>query len=315
MNPIMSSQGYYLVSVIIPVFNAVSYLEEAVLSATSLSNTGEVLLIDDASTDGSLDLCRKLEKTNSKIRVLLHPDGKNHGAASSRNIGIMNARFDYVSFLDSDDYYLPTRFDIEEKVFEKFPDADGVYGCTQAIFTNELVKESFLKNYETERTTLTKRLTPDELFKILLFGGAGRFHTSGITLHKTAITKAGMFNPAIRQVEDTEFWLRLSLKTRLYPGCIDEPIAIRRVHDTNSIHQLDFVDARTRDMYQILFDWVLKQPYSFEVKNSFFITLLKYGRPANYKASKLFWEQVKRSPSILFSTFFFKKVKQVYYKK
>ncbi|WP_121357019.1 glycosyltransferase family 2 protein [Flavisolibacter nicotianae] len=309
----MSNQIPFSVSVVVPIYNADKYLEEAVESVVHLSETGEVILVDDASTDNSLALCRQLEKKYSKVKVLVQPDGKNRGAAAARNIGIIEALCEFIAFLDADDLYLPNRFQAEKAIFLSNLGVDGVYGCNLAVFENDSAREKFFKRYESEKTTLQKEVAPEDLFKVLLFGGLGRFHTSAITLRKRAFGKAGLFNTNIRYVEDTELWLKLSLTTTLVAGSIDEPVAIRRVHDNNSIHQVEKVVQASRQMYQALFDWAVRQPFQFDVKNSFFICLHDFVWGKDFGVKKLFWQQTVRNPSILLSAFFYKKIHQLYF--
>jgi hypothetical protein len=214
--------------------------------------------------------------------------------------------------LDADDYYLPNRFTKEKEVFLKYPDADGVYGCNLAQFANAEARRKFFTRYSGEITTITEKLSPEQLFKPLLFGGYGRFHTSAITLHKRAFQKTGVFNTTIRYVEDTELWLKLSIKTKLYPGSIDNPVSIRRVHDTNSIHQIQKVEEYSKIMYQQLFDWAMKQKFSFQIKNDFFVAFHKFVKSDDYPVKRFFWEQISRRPSIVMSMFFIKKLHQLY---
>ena len=87
----------FLVSVIMPVFNAGKYVERAVESVIHLPNTGELILIDDCSQDNSLEICKEIESKYANIRLLKHKDGKNHGAAASRNLGISKAKYLYIS--------------------------------------------------------------------------------------------------------------------------------------------------------------------------------------------------------------------------
>jgi glycosyltransferase involved in cell wall biosynthesis len=303
----------FKVSVIIPVFNTAQYITEAVESAVYLPEAGEVILVDDGSTDGSLSLCYELEKKYSKVRVLQHPDKKNCGVGASRNLGIQSAHFDFISFLDADDYYLSNRFTKDKEIFTSSPEVDGVYGCNQAVFENEIARAKFMSLYESEQTTVVKVLPPQELFRALIFGGYGRFHTSAITLRKQAFRKAGLFNTLLRMNEDTELWLKLSLKAVLVAGRINEPVAIRRVHDRNSIHDVENVCNYRRQMYQELFDWAMCEKFRFEVKNSFFITLHRFGKEEAYNAKKLLWMQVVRKPQIIITTFFYKKIHQLYF--
>lgn len=90
------------VSVIVPVYNTLDWLERCVDSIRKQSYTNlELILVDDGSTDGSGQLCDALEKQDNRIRVYHKENG---GASSARNIGIRNAVGDYIGFVDSDDY-------------------------------------------------------------------------------------------------------------------------------------------------------------------------------------------------------------------
>jgi len=95
-----------LITVIVPVFNGIEYLDRCVDSVL-LQQTKEIelLLIDDGSTDGSLEKIRALEVAHPEIiKVFSHP---NKGVANTRNEGIERATGKYILFLDQDDYFDP----------------------------------------------------------------------------------------------------------------------------------------------------------------------------------------------------------------
>lgn len=94
------------VSVIIPVYNCIKYLDKAVRSVilqTEFSDI-ELILVDDGSTDGSEMLCDSYAKEFENISVIHQ---KNSGVSVARNNGINAARGEYVAFLDGDDEYKP----------------------------------------------------------------------------------------------------------------------------------------------------------------------------------------------------------------
>lgn len=92
-----------LVSVIIPVYNVEKYLNKCVTSVLNQSYRNiEIILVNDGSTDKSLEICKYFQSTDSRVKVV---DKKNGGLSSARNIGLKEAKGDYVLFLDSDDYY------------------------------------------------------------------------------------------------------------------------------------------------------------------------------------------------------------------
>ena len=86
-------------------------------SVLQLEDVKEILLIEDKSTDNSLEVCKKLENEFENVKLFQHPDKRNHGAGATRNLGLKMATADFVAFLDADDYYLPNRFDEEKKLF------------------------------------------------------------------------------------------------------------------------------------------------------------------------------------------------------
>ena len=96
-------------SVIVPVYNVKDYLSACLESIFEQpEGIGEVILIDDCSTDGSGQLCDVWSEKDSRIRV--HHLTQNGGLSHARNIGIELAQGDYLAFVDSDDTVLPGTF-------------------------------------------------------------------------------------------------------------------------------------------------------------------------------------------------------------
>lgn len=98
------------VTVVMPIFNAVRFLEQAVASVQGQSfHDWELVLVDDASTDGSAMLAEGLASSDPRIRLLRNE--KNLGVAETRNRGIWDARGTWVAMLDSDDYWEPSKLE------------------------------------------------------------------------------------------------------------------------------------------------------------------------------------------------------------
>ncbi|MCR9014848.1 glycosyltransferase family 2 protein [Aquiflexum gelatinilyticum] len=239
----------FKVSIIIPVFNVELFLEEAVTSAINIKEVGEVLLVEDGSSDNSLALCEKLAKEFPKVRLIVHENNVNRGVSISRNLGVANATFDYVAFLDADDWYLPQRFEIEKQVFESNPDVDGVYGGTGFFFENTGTLDPL------QLTTVNKITAPEDLIFTLLDGKGDRFTTDAITFKRSFFIGLGGFDQMLKLAEDTDLWMRASVKGKLFPGQIDSPIAIRRVHDNNSFKKIN--QETTKALYEKLFRYFL----------------------------------------------------------
>lgn len=93
------------VSIIVPAFNNEATVEKSLYSLLSQDFADmEIIVIDDGSSDGTLEACRRVSSSDGRIKVI-HTE--NRGAASARNTGLSAADGKYIMFLDGDDYYLP----------------------------------------------------------------------------------------------------------------------------------------------------------------------------------------------------------------
>lgn len=225
----------FKVSVIIPFYNAREFIARAVESALAQPETGEVLLIEDGSPDGGLEVCQSLAQKYSRVRLFQHPNGQNLGPSASRNLGILNAACPYIAFLDADDYYLPGRFQKTAEVFAASGRVDGVYEALGVTYQNDAVKELFLSSNLRELTTVTQAIDPENLFDELMTGKSGYFSFDAFTGKKEIFFRVGMFREDIRFLEDSDLLFKLCAKAKLYPGNINTPIAVRQVHENNRI--------------------------------------------------------------------------------
>lgn len=226
------------VSVIIPVFNAEPFVERAVNSALAERETAEVILVEDGSSDASLKVCQRLVEENERVRLMRHENGKNKGAAASRNHGMKCATQEYIALLDADDFFLPGRFEKAEEVFNKKTVCDGVYGAVGIEFMDSQSEAQWLASpmRNVKLTTMTSEISPDDLLRALLRGRDGRFHIDGLVFKKNLLDRSGMMNEKLASMhEDTDFIFRLVTAGSLYPGQLSSPVAVRFVHGGNRI--------------------------------------------------------------------------------
>jgi len=119
----MTPAALPLVSVIIPVFNAAPYLRESIESVLGQSYPNmEVILVDDGSTDGSLEIMRAY---GDRVQ-LIQQDRAGPGAA--RNRGVQAARSDYIAFQDADDVWMPGKLDAQVRFMLEHPEFGVVFG-------------------------------------------------------------------------------------------------------------------------------------------------------------------------------------------
>ncbi|MBA5794006.1 glycosyltransferase family 2 protein [Flavobacterium sp. xlx-214] len=91
-----------LVTIVVPVYNSESFLEECVESILNQTYENfELIIINDGSTDSSLSICKKYEQQDKRITLFNVPNG---GVSKARNLGIRNAKGEWICFIDSDDW-------------------------------------------------------------------------------------------------------------------------------------------------------------------------------------------------------------------
>ena len=135
-------------SFVVPIYNVEAYLERCIKSIISQTYDDlEIILVDDGSTDSSLEICREYEKKDSRISVYTKVNG---GLSDARNYGLAHATGEYVLFVDSDDY-------VEEKTCEMIlpyteENPDIIQG--NAIYTG--IKSGLFRNTYKEKGKIYK---------------------------------------------------------------------------------------------------------------------------------------------------------------
>ena len=138
----------YKVSVIVPVYNVEKYLSDCIYSLirqTIDHNQMEVLLINDGSTDNSLNICQKFADFYPFIKVF---SKENEGLSATRNFGIMHAKGKYMMYLDSDDMFTPETLKEVTDFFDKhYDEVDLVTFLDQPYKNGIKQKKHFRYNY------------------------------------------------------------------------------------------------------------------------------------------------------------------------
>lgn len=245
-----------MISVITPVYNAEFFLERTIQSVLIQKEVSEYLLVDDGSTDNSWKIIQSYQKIDKRIIGLRHPDGKNHGRSKTRNLAIIKASNELIAFLDADDYYLPNRFKNDLVILEN-NEVDGVYNALGVHFYDTYTGS---KEIAQVLTTFTEKIEPENLFENMSpIGKKGRFSGDALIIKREAIMDVGMFNEKLKVAEDTELWIKLSLKNyKLVPGEIVEPVAKRGIHDTNVFNKRTKYKLPQLIMYHSLVNWGYK---------------------------------------------------------
>ncbi len=171
-----------LTSVIIPCYNAARFLPEAVASVRAQGwEPLEILVVDDGSTDDSVEVARRLEG----LRLIQKPNG---GAASARNLGLREARGDWIAFLDADDLWPPDRMRALASRFEADDALDVVTGRIRYVRLDGALWLNY--RFEDRQNTVSH-----------IHLGAGLYR-------RRAFDRIGGFDEGLRIGEDQDWFLR-----------------------------------------------------------------------------------------------------------
>jgi glycosyltransferase involved in cell wall biosynthesis len=128
-----------LVSVIIPAYNASKHLGFAIESVLMQSYSDlEIIIIDDGSTDSTLDIAMQYCKLDKRFYVLQHDNGANKGVSATRNLGIKRSRGEYIALLDADDLWHKTKIEKQLRVFDENRNVQLVYSQLETLFETDL---------------------------------------------------------------------------------------------------------------------------------------------------------------------------------
>ena len=204
------------VSVVTIFLDSERFLQEAIESVLAQSSTDwELLLIDDGSTDGSTALAQTYAaQYPGRVRYFDHPGHRNVGKSTSRNLGIREARGEYVTFLDADDVLLPDKLERQTRLLAAHPEAAMVYGRTEYWFswTGELRarRRDFIPGLGSSHGA---PIEPPALVSRFLRRGGSVPCLCGVLARTAAVVEVGGFDESIQDLyEDQVLLAKLCLE-------------------------------------------------------------------------------------------------------
>lgn len=199
-----------LISVVLPVYNAEKYLQEAVTSILQQTYSHfELILINDGSTDGSEKICLSFKDE----RIVYVKNETNLGLITTLNKGITSAKGDYIARMDADDVALPDRFNRQLEMFQKHTDA-------------LIVSSDYYSLNGNKKKRIFNRNLSDEMKTTLLFATCFCHPTVMI---KNEFAKLNVWYDATsKHVEDYKLWMDLSFHGKFYS--VAEPLLLYRSH-------------------------------------------------------------------------------------
>ncbi len=248
-----------LVSVIVPVYNTQDYLKRCVESLINQTYKNiEILLIDDGSKDGSMDICKEFARNDDRVKVfyssmyLNKDENVNMGLETTRNCGLKYANGEYVMFLDSDDTFALEAIEKMVLVAKKYS-ADIVLSSFNAIVNNEImVCSANILEKKYSQKEFAKHCLSDLPLNVMTCIGSKIYNREFIEKNGLRFDKFYKYN------EDGAFMLSALLKTENI-GYVDFPFYNYFIRTSGSIqssyreNMYDFI-SRTHALLKSFFE-------------------------------------------------------------
>lgn len=245
-----------MISVVIPLYNKEAYIADTIncILEQSFKNF-EIIVIDDGSKDNGSEIVTRLSNTDKRIRLIQKENG---GVSSARNRGILEAKYDYIAFIDADDKWSSEHLMNIWNLINKYTEAD--------IFTSNFAR---VYNYGEIKNNRNVYELPEGIisnyFKYSL--KKGLINSSCVCVSKKALMNVGMFDENYSHGEDIDLWNRL---VRKYKVAYTPIVSSYYIMDTEN-NASKVKPTKTADRYIKLSDSI--NYYDFKYN---FIRLFKY---------------------------------------
>lgn len=218
------------ISVIIPTFNRENHIYKAIESILNQSyNVNEIIIIDDGSTDNTKDIVHNYIEKHSNIKYIFQ---NNSGVSKARNIGIKEAKNEWICFLDSDDMWEKEKIQEQVEFHRNNPHIYFSHTDELWIFNDKIIKQ---KKHQLKPQGFCFQ---ENLANTLI--GA-----STVMIHKKIFEDIGYFDEDLLACEDYDLWLRILQKYEL--GLVDKKLIKKIAGHEN---QLSFT-TKLMDEYRI----------------------------------------------------------------
>lgn len=187
-------------SIIIPLYNKETTICKTIESVLKQSHQQfELIIINDGSTDNSLDVIESI--VDSRIKIINKPNG---GVSSARNKGIEEANFEYIAFLDADDIWGSRYLEDMYTLIKEYPLAEVYSSNFEFVNQNKKTRPA---------TNGLSRGYLDNYFKLACKSAI--IHSSSVIIMKSAFLKVGGFHEKMKHGEDLDLWTRLGVNCKI----------------------------------------------------------------------------------------------------
>lgn len=213
-----------LVSVIMPVKNLNRYVSESIDSILSQSLRDlELLIVDDHSSDNTLEICRQFAKKDARVKIFSSPG---QGVSAARNFALREAQGDFVANADGDDISLPQRL-AKQREYLQTAEIDYLGTFVRLIDPQGL-----------HLIAVTRPTSHDAIYRELRKGDGSALLNTTVMSRRHLIEEVGAFDEQLGYLEDLDLMLRVGVKYRF--GTLPEILVLYRQHRASLNYTVDF---------------------------------------------------------------------------
>ncbi len=185
------------VSIVAATYNHEKFIVEAIESIKAQTfQDWELIIVDDCSTDGTLELAERLSET--KIKVL--SNSSNFGLGYTANTGFAAAQGSYLAWIATDDVFEPEYLQLFVDALDRAPDCVAVFGKSLLIDENGRSLERYFGDESASQNRFEKLRT--------LFFGSNTYCSPGVMFRREVLQELGYLNPCLRQLQDMDTWVK-----------------------------------------------------------------------------------------------------------
>jgi len=273
------------VSIIMAVYNRENFLEEAISSILRQNYSNfELIIVDDGSTDNSLNIARKFASRDKRIKIVLLNENK--GFAAARNEGLKRARGEFITQFDSDDVMLLNAIKSRAEFLRSNLSINLVFGKIHRFIDKDGKRiESKYSEYIQDVERFYEVVKNYDFYEKIRKSELGIYGVDVTSMfRRDVLFRKGFYEESIDVGADGEFFPRILKGSNI--SFLNEPLLLHRLHDTNLSKKIDKNTG----------EWIIwSQKPEYEVKSRYLQEIKRGGRigPHGNKTDKEINKKIK----------------------
>jgi len=242
-------------SIIMPAYNAAPYIAQAIYSILEQNFSSlELIVVDDGSSDQTAEIVRSIMSGDDRVKLLTQINSGKPSVA--RNKGIAAAAGAYISFLDSDDYWLPNRvalmveaLDVHHDWVAAFHDVKLISATGVPICGTYLSNANFLSSAQPYIKKHGEWFECNKEFFKFMSLRYGAVHTQSIIINRKFFTSRDLiFDETLTICEDTDLWIKIAMRGKL--GFLNQVLSHYRQHSSSITRNTILFAEQTVNFHQ-----------------------------------------------------------------